>query len=231
MANSASASQKTNTSQASLLWNLSKDQRTYIAADTLKKVNAGYYQSYDGCVISLREDVTFCMLNSVLYTEEDLNSPNKVLITKDETNSDTLNTATVSKLYPTIEVRHCTTLQAAQSLVTEHGEDCVGVLNFASAKNPGGGFQRGANAQEESLARSSILHSALIHPRVFDGFYGYNRCGKRGIYSDRMIYSPRVSIFKACRITMMNSIIFFTLLCIRRMIMGVYFPHPIVLVS
>ena len=34
----------------------------------------------------------------------------------------------------------------------------VAVLNFASAKNPGGGFKKGSSAQEESLAR---LNGAL----------------------------------------------------------------------
>ena len=33
----------------------------------------------------------------------------------------------------------------------------IGVLNFASAKKPGGGFLTGAQAQEESIARSSTI--------------------------------------------------------------------------
>lgn len=59
----------------------------------------------------------------------------------------------------TFEVCNDTSLRAAQRLV-EQGLQ-VGVLNFASAKNPGGGFLSGARAQEESLARSSGLYTCL----------------------------------------------------------------------
>merc|ERR1711991_659110 len=69
----------------------------------------------------------------------------------------------------------------------------VVVLNFASAKNPGGGFKKGSSAQEESLARSSTLYGAL---RRFDkGFYAWNR-RHPGTYSHRIIYSPRITFLK-----------------------------------
>ena len=45
-----------------------------------------------------------------------------------------------------------------------HGEYkglCVGVLNFASAKNPGGGFLNGSMAQEESLAIASAMYVCM----------------------------------------------------------------------
>jgi uncharacterized protein (TIGR02452 family) len=55
-----------------------------------------------------------------------------------------------------VEVTNETTLAAAYRL----GGD-VACLNFASARNPGGGFRTGAQAQEESLARSSALYPCL----------------------------------------------------------------------
>lgn len=77
-------------------------------------------------------------------------------------------------------------------LDTEREENKIGVLNFASAKNPGGGFLNGAVAQEESLARSSTLYPSLISPSA-EPFYTLNRHDpKAGYYSHAMIYSPGV---------------------------------------
>lgn len=68
-----------------------------------------------------------------------------------------------------------------------------GVLNFASAKNPGGGFLNGAMAQEESLAASSGLYpTQCAHPE----YYEVNRaCGTMS-YTDYAIYSPGVVFFR-----------------------------------
>lgn len=66
------------------------------------------------------------------------------------------------------------------------------VLNFASAKNPGGGFLNGARAQEESLARSSALYPCLQK----SGMYGHHRASGDCMYSDWMIHSPSVPVFR-----------------------------------
>lgn len=70
----------------------------------------------------------------------------------------------------------------------------IGVLNFASYKNPGGMFLKGSSAQEESLCHSSILYNIL---RRFDNsYYMYNRRNvNRSLYEDRAIYSPDVLFF------------------------------------
>lgn len=69
------------------------------------------------------------------------------------------------------------------------------VLNFASYKHPGGGFIRGSMAQEEALCHESFLYNVL---NEFDTtFYEYNRMHSqhKGLYSDRMLYTPDVRFF------------------------------------
>jgi uncharacterized protein (TIGR02452 family) len=91
-----------------------------------------------------------------------------------------------------MEVTEETTLAAAQRL-SNHADDEVACLNFASAKNPGGGFLKGAHAQEESLARSSGLYASL---RAGREFYDFHRAQGDLLYSDHMIYSPGVPVFR-----------------------------------
>ncbi|MEU0551636.1 TIGR02452 family protein [Micromonospora sp. NPDC005979] len=88
----------------------------------------------------------------------------------------------------TVEVTHESTLQAAYRLGP--GAAC---LVFASAKNPGGGFLGGAQAQEESIARSSALYPCL---RAVPEFYAFHRAQQDLRYSDRVIYSPLVPVFR-----------------------------------
>jgi uncharacterized protein (TIGR02452 family) len=174
------------------LINLSRNERATIGQDTLNILNAGWYQPSRGHRIYLEEDIAFSVDNTILYEENDLTNTAKYASTVDETET----AAAAAPSYPKFEVRHCTTLQAAQSLFEEMGEEHVVVLNFASAKNLGGGFRKEASAQEESIARSSSLYLALNQDRIFNGFYDYHRRAKDAIYSHRIIYSPRVSIFK-----------------------------------
>src|ERR1700676_3459584 len=74
--------------------------------------------------------------------------------------------------------------------------DKIGILNFASAKNPGGGFINGAQAQEESLARSSILYASLMTSAGQLFYTSHKRDPKAGYYSHAMICSPGVIFFR-----------------------------------
>lgn len=90
----------------------------------------------------------------------------------------------------TIEVTSETTSAAARRLAVGGS---VAALNFASAKNPGGGFLGGAKAQEEDLARGSALYDCQLTARVY---YDANRACKTMLYTDHIIWSPNVPCFR-----------------------------------
>jgi uncharacterized protein (TIGR02452 family) len=71
----------------------------------------------------------------------------------------------------------------------------IGVLNFASATSPGGGFLWGARAQEESLARSSNLYSSLNSP-VAAPFYAQHNPERAAHYTHAMLYTRGVCLVR-----------------------------------
>lgn len=93
-----------------------------------------------------------------------------------------------------VEVADEDTLTAAARLA-RCGLDVV-ALNFASARNPGGGWITGAEAQEECLARSSALVAALTAPGPCAAHYAASGGARDALYTHDMIYSPAVPIFR-----------------------------------
>jgi uncharacterized protein (TIGR02452 family) len=88
------------------------------------------------------------------------------------------------------EVTNETTLSAHRRHQTK-GHNVVS-LNFASATHPGGGFLSGARAQEEYLCRSSALFVTIKDSPM----YAYHRDNWTPLYSDAMIYSGEVPVFR-----------------------------------
>ncbi len=88
----------------------------------------------------------------------------------------------------TVEVRDESSLAAARRLGP--GTAC---LVFASARNPGGGFLNGAQAQEEAIARSSALYATQTSAPEF---YEHHRRETSLLYSDRVILSPDVPVIR-----------------------------------
>jgi uncharacterized protein (TIGR02452 family) len=88
------------------------------------------------------------------------------------------------------------TVGACSQLVDEGKAPCA--LNFASAKNPGGGFARGSKgSQEESLCRSSGLFPCLSTFDSGRAFYDPARADPNdGLYHTAALFSPCVPVLK-----------------------------------
>lgn len=147
-----------------------------IAKETIEICKNGEYTSPNGNVVSIATDLEFAKQNSVYYVP---GVPSKA--------PDLL-----EPIVPTIEVTNETTTQAAQRLAGL-GKQKIVALNFASARNQGGGFLAGAMAQEEDLCRKSGLYTCL---KARPLFYNANIMCDDCYYTDGVIYSPNVPFFR-----------------------------------
>ncbi len=159
---------------------MNRENRAALAQETLSILEAGGYQNDFGQYVSLATDLKTAVQSSVLYGPVDF--ADGVTVPSLGGNTETR-----------IEVTSESTLEAARRLTLYAPGGDVLCLNFASAKNPGGGFLGGSQAQEEALARSSGLYPCLVQ---MTEMYDYNRHRSNGLYSDYMIYSPNVPVFR-----------------------------------
>ena len=165
-----------------------------MAEETLAAIHEGFYP-YKGVDNDLREAVKEAESKTVYYSS---NSGIKQWASSTKPNPITHSSPTH------ISILHITTLDAARLLdsvyksnPSEKGK--TGILNFASATKPGGGFKNGAEAQEESIARSSTLYVALNTEQAQQFYKLHNRESAENAaayYSHSMIYSPNISIFR-----------------------------------
>ena len=104
----------------------------------------------------------------------------------------------IMKGRPEVDVVESTTFAAARDVILASGSKArrVAVLNFANPHTPGGGVTRGAMAQEECLCRSSNLYQGLVGELQNTQYYEYHKAMRDVIFSDRIIYSPGVLVFK-----------------------------------
>ena len=86
------------------------------------------------------------------------------------------------------------TFQCVRSLL--NGKDKIAALNFANPYEPGGGVVRGARAQEECLCRCSNLYRCISAPEFFEDYYAYNKALNSYLFSDRVLYTPGVTVLK-----------------------------------
>jgi uncharacterized protein (TIGR02452 family) len=156
-----------------------RNERATIAAETVQILSAGSYVGPSGKTISILPELNYAINETRLFAPGQLARIAAVGPTRHAT--------------PQIRVTSCSTLSAARQLHGVYGAERIALLNFASARNPGGGFLSGSQAQEESLARASGLYASLS--RMTD-YYGANRRSQSALYTDHMIYSPLVPVFR-----------------------------------
>lgn len=158
-----------------------------IAQETVAIAERGWYESPGGGQVSIAKAVKSAKGGTHLYRPQDLAElpwPTRFA------------SASPCK----IEVTPETTGAAARRLVVEESVLQVALLNFASAKHPGGGFLRGSKAQEEDLARCSALYACqLTQP----AYYEANRASESLLYTDHLIYSPEVPFFRDERLELL----------------------------
>jgi uncharacterized protein (TIGR02452 family) len=158
---------------------MNQQQRVEIANNTLEILEKGSYINPSGNKVDVSRPQQYAVANTKLFRPEEL--------------EDLAENIPEPRFATSFEVINETTLDAARRLVSEGETDPLS-LNFASAKNPGGGFLGGALAQEECIARASGLYPCLLQA---PDYYNYHRNKNTTLlYSDHMIYSPKVPVIK-----------------------------------
>jgi len=161
---------------------MNRSARSKLAQETLQILERGFYKTASGNVVELTSLINQCLTESKYFDLDELEKLH-IDVLKQPCKYQTTD----------ISLANETTLEGAKTLTSSGQYQRVGVLNFASAKKPGGGFLVGSQAQEESLARSSALYKSLIQ---FTEYYESHRQIKAALYSDRMIYSPNCPVFR-----------------------------------
>ncbi|CAM5669646.1 TIGR02452 family protein OS=Streptomyces tendae OX=1932 GN=GUR47_03945 PE=4 SV=1 [Streptomyces tendae] len=141
-----------------------------IAQRTEQIVAAGTYRTSDGREVSLAAAIGAAGDGTRMY------GPGPVEV------------SLPTRVGTVFEVTGESSLEAARRL-----GGAVAVLNFASARNPGGGYLNGAQAQEEALCRASALYTCLLRAPEF---YDHHRAHRDPFYTDRVVHSPGVPVFR-----------------------------------
>ncbi len=147
-----------------------------MAKETVAICKAGYYVAPNGARVAIADGLTKAKAETVLYSPE--NPP--------------VARAVAGARATRFEVRNETTFEALARLATPDVGH-VACLNFASARNAGGGFLNGSLAQEEALCCESALYPCLLEAPKY---YERNRANQSALYLDLAIYSPRVPFFR-----------------------------------
>lgn len=169
-------------------------RRRRIADETLAAIERGEIQLQGGSTYRFHDVVSHTIENTLFFP------PDSPLATW----------STSAPLAPSsspaqLELCEGSTLQRARALLQQLNANAastggdparIGVLSFASATKPGGGFLSGAHAQEESIARASTLYTSLVTPTANQYYELHKRDRRGGFYSHAMVFSPSVIVLR-----------------------------------
>jgi len=175
---------------------MNRSGRAKAAQETLDIFEKGYYFSNSNKIVS----------QSIYSTEFLLEKELEALAVSE------------GKLSPTYEVVN----ESVIDTILRFGSGNSGVLNFASAKNPGGGFLNGSLAQEEALAVSSDLYNSQLQAQQF---YDINRGCRTTLYTHNMIYSREITFIRDGSMNLLDSPILVNVLTSPAVNAGAYYKN------
>lgn len=174
---------------------MTREQKARVARATLAILKRGHYRTAAGQIVRIQPALRNAIAGTRLYRPGAFTAIAAEVRGRDGPGgpgcSEGLGGAGGPGGPPVVEVTPETTLGAARRLHARYPVPCV--LNFASARRPGGGFRAGSVAQEESLARASGLYPYLAR---MEEMYAHNRARRTKLSSNYMVYSPAVPVFR-----------------------------------
>ena len=137
-----------------------------LAQDNIKICQDGFYTNLRGEQVDIKEARDAAIASAKLYRP-------------DYKFSHKFRTSCAGEIEFTCE----TTTGACHRLIVREGIAKTVALNFANPHEPGGGFLRGALAQEECICRTSILYNVLDTDALSEM---YTNCPPTNLFSDYM---------------------------------------------
>ncbi|HXR69208.1 TIGR02452 family protein [Actinocrinis sp.] len=164
-------------------------QLRQVAAENQAIVAAGRYKTPDGEEIEVASMLAAAVAGTRSYGSAELTGPSN----REGTLAAAGAHAVRDNGFKTaMEVTGEDTITAARRLVAAPGGR-VAVLNFASARHPGGGYLSGAKAQEEDICRKTLLYPCLL---AAPDYYADHEKARDPFYSHRLVYSPGVPVIR-----------------------------------